>query len=137
MTRARSSSDGQNNATTTSGTCATCDAPALVRCTRCDAALCADHAPLAGYLCRACEDAYTKARVKLTLWPWFLLPFLSAFTYLALNLRELWTAGPYSSRGFTGYPFFDVLIYMVVAGLLFGSLGRALRVAVFNYRFRR
>jgi hypothetical protein len=124
-------------ATTTNIGCTVCGQQALVRCARCEERLCASHAPLAGKLCQSCEEAYTLRRARLRVWPWFVLPFLSTFTYLLLQLRQLLSSSAYGGKGLTGHPFSDVLIYTVCAGLLFGGLVAGLRMAVFKLRFRR
>ena len=123
--------------TKSSNTCAICHAPGLVFCQRCGAALCANHAPMAGSLCKTCEASYINARSKLRVWPWFFIPFLAAFSYIGSRFDELWNVGGYSSKGFTGHPFSDILIYTVIVGLILGGVGAATRVAIFKARFGR
>lgn len=59
------------------GGCDFCDAAAnLDRCARCGRLLCAEHVPVGRARCGACESEFREARDRLSLWPWFLVPFV-------------------------------------------------------------
>ena len=118
--------------------CSICGNAPLTQCSRCHASLCAVHTPHGGRFCDHCEEEYTALRSSLTLWPWFLVPFLIPFTYLIYHFRPLWEGTMLRQGGkqFTGHPFSDVLVVTVFAGLLLGGLVLGLRMVLFKFRFR-
>lgn len=118
--------------------CDVCGQPGLTRCRRCAAPLCVTHTPAGGALCDRCEDDYHQRRNKLTKWPWFVIPFTIPWLHVVYNIKQLWLGEiyRYSGKQFTGHPFSDVAIVVLVIALVFGAFVLGLRMLVFKHRFR-